>query len=116
MNWSILLATATLLTLAFAACGGGDAKSTPELQIYTVRFEVVDEEGVPVNGVNVAGGDIFGSTAQGGILERSMVDEGQFRQHLDATYQVEKFACVVDQQQVRIDETSDNFEVTSIGV
>lgn len=83
---------------------GPDPTSTPPL-IYTVRLEVLDEDGRPVNGVNVAGGNIFGSTAQGGILERSMVDDGQFQQHLDATYRVEKSGCIVDQQQVLVDKS-----------
>ena len=105
MNRTIILATASLLTLALVACGGGDTVSTPEVQINTIRLKVVDEEGLPLNGVNVAGGNIFGSTAQGGILERSMVGDGQFQQHLDATYRVEKSGCVVDQQQALIDES-----------
>jgi len=79
-----------------------------------VTVEVVDEDGLPVSGVNVAGGDIFGSTEEGGTLERAMVDEGQFRQHLDATYQVEKSGCIVDRQQVLIDETSDNLATITL--
>ena len=114
MNWPILVATASLFILTFAACGGGDGKPSGDgkpngdIRVYVVAVEVVDEDGVPVSRVNVAGGDIFGSTEQGDTLERAMIDEGQFRQHLDATYQVEKAGCVVNQKQVSIDERNDN--------
>ena len=114
VNWSIVLATASLFILTFAACGGGDGKPNGDIRVYVVTVEVVDEDGLHISGVNVTGGDIFGSTEQGGILERVMADEGQFRQHLDATYRVEKPGCIVDRQQVRIDETSDNLATVTL--
>ena len=106
---SILLVIVLLLIFIFAACSGGNGTSSDDIRVYVVTVQVVGEDGLPVNGVSVAGGDIFGSTEEGGTLERAMVDEGQFRQHLDATYQVEKSGCIVDRQQVLIDEKSDNF-------
>ena len=108
MSWSIVLATASLFILTFTACGGENSKPDGDIRVYVVRLEVVDEDGVPVSGVNVAGGVIFGSTEQNGTLERAVVDGTQFRKQLGTTYRVEKSGCIVDQQHVRIDGPSDN--------
>ena len=116
-RWPILLATALLLIFIFAACTGGNGTSSDDIddiRVYVVTVEVVGEDGLPVSGVSVAGDNIFGSTEEGGTLERAMVDEGQFRQHLDATYQVEKSGCIVDRQQVVIDEKFDNLATITL--
>ena len=114
MNWFMPVAAVSLFILTFAACGGGDSESGGEIRVYVVTLEVVDEDGVPVNRVNVAGGDIFGSTEQGGTLERAMVDGAQFRKHLGVPYRVEKSGCTVDQQLVRIDGPSDNLATITL--
>lgn len=82
--------------------------------IYTIIVRVVDEGGLPVPGTSIVGGDIVGVTDESGELERSMVDGEQFRQHLDATYRVEKSGYIVDQQQVRIDETINNLATITL--
>ncbi len=43
-----------------------------------------------------------------------MVDEGRFRQHIDATYMVEKSGCIVEQHDVRIDERSEGFATITL--
>ena len=114
MNWSMPVAAASLFIHTFAAWGGGDSKPGGDIRVYVVELELVDEDGVPVNGVNVAGGDIFGLTEQGGTLERAMVDGAQFRLHLGVPYRVEKSGCIVDQQRVRIDGPSDNLATITL--